>query len=717
MSRLKPTVAIDAAVFECMGALSVKAAAKVRKFIETFQADPSANGINYERIQNARDPRFRSVRIDQDLRGIVLAPEKGNLFVLLHVARHDDAYKWAQSQVARVNAATASLQVFSPSGQDAAGNQAKSASSPADGLFADLRDRHLTHLGVPDELMSAVRSVQNDADLEKLESVLPPEAYEALSFKAMGFTYEEVMAELDRKLVSKPVAADDFAAALQSSESKSRFFVAEDEEELQRMLDAPLEKWRVFLHPSQRNLVERDWNGPVRVLGGAGSGKTVAALHRARWLLANRFTKPSDKILFTTFSKNLALDLRENLRSICSEEQMSRMEVVNLDAWAFGLLKVLDPGLRMEYPGSKQLAQHWVQAAAEAKTQYSSAFLQDEWTAVVRPNLIYAREEYFQAARTGRGTPLVRSARSHVWDVFEAYKSRLKAARLIEASDAYRLIRESLASNSGLPRYSSVIVDESQDMDSEAFRLLQAVVAKGDGANSMFIVGDGHQRIYSRRAILGRCGITIRGRSRKLRINYRTSSEIMKWAQAMLDGVAIDDLDDGRDDSKGYRNLFRGPEPEIHLASSSEQEISHVISWIKRLTSREGLEYRNICVMARSHSSLFKHAGALREEKIPMLKLTGSKMDTRQRDGVRLSTMHRAKGLEFMAVALIGMNRGKVPSETALNEAHDEASKQEKMNAERMIVHVAATRAKKWLLVASSDSPSEFLAPSRKANA
>ncbi len=709
MTETKPTVALGAAVLDCLRNLPSKAAAKVSKFIARFHADPSGKGINYERIQNARDENLRSVRIDQDLRGIVLAPEKGNVYVLLWVAHHDDAYRWAQNRIARVNEATASLQVFSVSEKVDGNLPSKSVPIPKVGLFADLKDRQLTQLGVPRELFFAVRSIQKDTDLERIEPILPPDAYETLYLKAAGYTFEEVMSELDRKVESTQVAVDDFAAALKSSESQGRYWIADNEEDLQRMLDAPLEKWRVFLHPHQRKLIERDWNGPVRILGGAGTGKTVAAMHRARWLLTHRFTKPSEKILFTTFTTNLAMDLRDNLRSICNAEQMSRLEVVNLDSWVYAFLKTLDESRRIEFPGSTKLERIWDEAAAMTKTSLSTAFLKYEWASVVQPNSVSTREEYLRTFRIGRGTALGRKVKSQVWDVFEAYRSQLNASGLLEASDAYRLAREALANKANLLPYKSVIVDESQDMDSEAFRLLRAIVANGDETNSMFIVGDGHQRIYGRRAILGRCGINIRGRSRKLRINYRTSNEIRKWAISILEGVEIDDLDAGRDDAKGYRSLFHGPEPEIFIASNREQEFSHVHAWINKLTTQEGVEHKNICLMARSHASLYRIASALRKQNIKTLRLTRSKGENRQREGIRLSTMHRAKGLEFMAVALIAMNRGTVPSETALDSAPDDASKEETMLSERMLVHVAATRSKKWLLVTSSGTPSEFL--------
>ncbi len=253
------------------------------------------------------------------MRGIVLAPKTGNVYVLLWIDNHDDAYKWAQNRVSRVNNESGALQVFSV--DKTAITPPERAKPKAKGLFDDLKDKELLRLGVPEQLIPLTRSLKSDSDLEAQAKLYPPDAYEGLYMKAAGYSFEEVMKELDRTLEQKETKQEDIADSLKSSESQCKFWVAENEDELQRMLDAPLEKWRVFLHPLQRNLVERDWNGPVRVLGGAGTGKTVAALHRAKWLAEYHFNSPNDKILLTTFTKNLAADIKENHLTICTEEQ------------------------------------------------------------------------------------------------------------------------------------------------------------------------------------------------------------------------------------------------------------------------------------------------------------------------------------------------------------------------------------------------------------
>ncbi|MEX0328917.1 MAG: UvrD-helicase domain-containing protein [Ruegeria sp.] len=712
MSTLNPVVAIGDDILDCLSRLPKGAYQKAAKFIMRFRSDPRSSGINYERIQNAKDDNLRSVRIDQNLRGIVLAPEKGNVYVLLWIDNHDDAYKWAVNRMARVNVASGSLQVFSIDEKSVKAEPKKEEAKP--GLFDDLRDRELARLGVPEELLSVVRKINSEADLETAEDSLPPDAYEGLYLKAAGYSYEEVMAELDRKDEDSGVASDDFETALQTDESKRKYWVADDEEELQRMLDAPLEKWRVFLHPSQRKLVARDWNGPVRVLGGAGTGKTVAAMHRARWLAENRLTRPADRILFTTFTSNLAADIQENLRAICETDQLQRIEVVHLDAWVSALLRSHGESRSIVFPGgNEKLDGFWT----EAVTNYGSElgletkFFQDEWSAVVQANGVSNRDQYLRAPRIGRGTRLDRKKKADIWKVFEAYRARLDEEGYLEPDDAYRLAREILESRPSTLPYKSVVVDEAQDMGPEAFRLIRALIPEAEGhpdTNSMFIVGDGHQRIYGRRVVLGRCGINIRGRSRKLRVNYRTSEEIRKWAVSILAGVPIDDLDDGADDERGYRSLFHGPAPEIANTKNQANEFERLGAWVGELEN-EGFSPKDICIIARDKRTLRLFENHLRSEGIATVEIKRRQAEDRRRQGIRLATMHRAKGLEFMAVALVAMNDGVVPNVLAIRAAPDEAGREEVIDAERMLVYVAATRAKKRLLVTSSGKPSEII--------
>ncbi len=429
MNQIKPKVALSADVLSCMAGMPQGVQPKVAKFVTQFQADPTRSGIHYEKIRDARDKRMRSVRIDQAYRGIVLVPEKGDVYILLWIDKHDDAYAWARRHKVGIHAETGTLQVFVPDTEPVEANGKAPETAGRPGAFDGLRDRELMRLGVPEEQLSLVRGVHDELELDAIEDRLPQEAYEGLFLYMAGTPYEEIINEREQVAA---VDVNDFSAALQRLSTQSRFYVAEDEVELQRMLNAPLDQWRVFLHPSQRKLATGTKNGPVRVLGGAGTGKTVVAMHRARWLLEN---DPQARILFTTFTHNLAIDIQENLRSICSPELMRRVEVVNLDQWVSNYLRRKNYDFRIEYQADNAC---WKQALdlAPGELGLPDAFYREEWERVVQPQNIETLEAYKQASRAGRGTRLSRRDRIAIWPVFAEYRNLLTANGLREVEDA-----------------------------------------------------------------------------------------------------------------------------------------------------------------------------------------------------------------------------------------------------------------------------------------
>src|SRR5690606_30331770 len=328
-------------------------------------------------------------------------------------------------------------------------------------------------------------------------------------------------------------------------------------------LNAPLERWRVFLHPSQRDLVERIWNGPVRVLGGAGTGKTVVAMHRARWLVSQADWPKSARLLFTTFSSNLAVDIRQNLEKICTPEQMQRIEVVNLDMWVSQFVRRNGYQSRIVYPGGNDRIYDrcWEAALALKPTDqtYSDSFYHEEWQRVILAQNIHSQREYLCADRKGRGVALTRRIRADVWAVFEEMREQLARKDCVTAQDATFYALDILKSGQDSRQYHAVVVDETQDLGSVALTLLRHLVS--EKPNDLFLVGDAHQRIYQQQAPLSHSGINIMGRGRKLKINYRTTERIRSYAMRVLDGVEVDDLDEGLDSGADYKSLVVGQVP------------------------------------------------------------------------------------------------------------------------------------------------------------
>lgn len=702
-------VAISSEFLEAYSKISKSRQPRVRSFIEKFKADPTSSGLNYEKIADAKDPNLRSVRVDQQYRAIVLKPPAGNVFMLLWVDNHDDAYEWAKNRTCQIHPDTGAIQVVDVIEAKQQQEPTEAQTDTEAGLFSEYRDRELARLGIPEGLLPSVRSIQSEKDLEDAEGWLPEEAAEALLMLAAGFSKEEVYAEVVQPALDEQVDTEDFAAALDQPDSQRRFVVVEDDQALQEILSSPLEHWRVFLHPSQRKLVRMQANGPVRVLGGAGTGKTVVAMHRAKWLAENVFTAPTDRILFTTFTKNLAIDIKENLHKLCPAELMKRIEVINIDAWVSRFLK--QHGYEFDIAYGERLEPAWENAlnVADADLGLTEQFYRDEWDEVVQAHGIEELASYVQADRTGRIDRLPRRQRAKVWPVFEEYRSQLNSRNLREFVDATRDARLLLKNLGDILPYRAIIVDEAQDMSAEVFRLIRQMIPIKDKLRpyDIFIVGDPHQRIYGRRIVLSHCGIDIRGRGRKLRINYRTTEETRKWAIGVLRDLSFDDLDGGGDTQEGYKSLMHGPAPTVWTFASYSDEIRAIITRIENLKSKKTAP-EGICLVCRTNDLVKQYEGALRGAGHEVYCIRRNASEDTKHKGVRLATMHRVKGLEFDHVIVAGVNDGVVPHVKAVFGGESLKNKETEEH-ERSLLYVAVTRARKSVLITCSGKPSPLI--------
>ena len=533
-----------------------------------------------------------------------------------------------------------------------------------------------------------------------------------------GYSFAEALDELALAPEQEQFDPEDIDSALNRVGTKAQFWVVENEEELKQMLNAPQEKWRVFLHPSQRRLVDRSWNGPVRVLGGAGTGKTVVAMHRAKWLLSNQVSSDQERILFLTFTANLAADLKQNLRSLITDDSAFRkLEVVHLDRWVYRFLRQHDfPQAIVYNMEDERLLDPWDQAMQSRDQNLSLPlrFYQDEWHRVVLAYGISTRQEYLAVQRTGRGIALSRPQRAKIWQVFEAYRAQLRLAGLIEKEDAYRAVRQIIASRTVSLPYVSVVVDEAQDFGHEAFRLIHTLAhgterTESPQSNRLFLVGDAHQRIYERQVVLSHCGIQIRGRSSRLRINYRTSEQILKTAVSVLKNMEVDDLDGGLDTQLGYRSLFSGPQPELRSFSSLEQALPDLIAWVEDLKSDQRLVNDDFCFVTRTNALRDEWAEALRQQGPAVHCLEGRDIDGDGHGALRLATAHRVKGLEFSAVVILDVDQENFPLQRSLAHVAEAHEKEQRLRQERSLLYVAMSRAKQNLMLCTRDSFSLLL--------
>jgi len=544
---------------------------------------------------------------------------------------------------------------------------------------------------VPEEWVNDVRAADEDS-LFEIISHLPREAQEALLKLAVGENPE----------APKPTAieADPFA----HPDAQRRFRVLANAEELQRALDYPWEKWAVFLHPAQAALVGKDFSGPARVSGSAGTGKTIVALHRAAHLAR---ANPAARVLLTTFSTALANALKGKLGHLVGNEPLIAERIVvksitavghDLYAATFGAPNIAPPPLVRTLLSK---------AASEAGgAVFSPQFLFSEWRDVVDAWQLTNWDAYAQVSRLGRRTRIGGKQREALWAIFERVRAALEERKSITWSGVFGRLAQHLG-DGGKPPFDFAVVDEAQDIDIAEARFFAALGAKR--SNALFFAGDLGQRIFQQPFSWKALGIDVRGRSFTLRINYRTSHQIRAHADGLLpNGIA--DVDGNAESRRGTISVFDGPQPSVQTFADADAEQKAVAVWIgARL--REGTRPEEIGVFVRSEAELKRARAVVKSAGASFIELT-DKIEATE-GHIAVSTMHLAKGLEFRVVAVMACDEEVLPLQERIEAVSDESELEEVYNTERHLLYVACTRARDHLLVTGVAPGSEFLADFR----
>jgi len=696
-----PTIALQDTFLEAFARLPRPEQRKTQEMINKIKKDISTPGLNFERYNEALDPKIHSIRVSQSYRAIAVKPENSDTIVLVWVDHHDQAYRWVKRKRFEVNSHTGALQMWT-----SVEGESQEESAEVYGLFTHLTNYQLIKLGVPQELVPMVKRIVTREELEAKREDIPSDAMEALTLLADGEPYQRVLdfmkeywAELEQE-----DGTDPFERAVKHRNSSRSIVVITDDEQLNEILNQPLEKWRTFLHPTQKELVEKHYRGPVRVLGGAGTGKTVVAMHRARRLVRN-ILRPDERVLVTTYTVNLAESIKEHLKTMCTPEEMERIDVIPIDRLARRLVdRYVNVRIEKVNPDSRDVERLWVEALdANGMSQDRLSFVMQEYDQVIQPNGVETWEEYLDTRRTGRGQRISLEERKTIWDVVCDFRRRMQERGWYAFEDVLRLARKWVERNRGVITYRSAVVDEAQDFYAEGFKLLRALVPEGD--NDLFIVGDAHQRIYPRRVVLSRCGISIRGqRSKRLRINYRTTEQIRDQATEILHGFTFDDLDGGVDTAND-RSLIKGDPPERVHFDTQQEEQRYVLDTIQGILDA-GIKSSEIALFARSGWLAEKYKRLLEDFGIPAEMM--STHFSMNRDGVSCGTMHRAKGLEFRVVFLVGVSEGLIPPRSRQEAAKVPSAQEQIEREERSLLYVAATRARDKLYVTSSGIPCRY---------
>lgn len=657
-----------------------------------LQMNPACPGMQFHKLDRARDPNFWSIRVSSDIRLIV---HKTNSSLLLcYVDHHDKAYHWAERRKLETHPKTGAAQLVEV--RETVKEitipkyvEVEESAPPKPLLFADVPEDDLFSYGVPAAWVGSVREATEDTVLE-LADHLPSEAAEALLDLAIG----------RKPQITQPVAPD--TDPFDHPDAQRRFRVMSNVEELERALEYPWEKWTVFLHPAQGQLIERDYSGPARVSGSAGTGKTIVALHRAVYLAR---ANSDARVLLTTFSEALANALRTKLRRLVSNQPRiaERLEIHAMNSIGQRLyeLNVGCPKI-----ASREIIQQVIsEAAGEVEGhKFKQHFIVTEWEQVVDAWQLKNWDGYREVARLGRKTRLPEKHRAVLWSIFEKVRARLKDKDqgVITHSDMFTQLASQLSSSKH-PPFDFVVVDESQDVSVAQLRFLAAFGA--ERPNSLFFAGDLGQRIFQQPFSWKSLGVNIRGRSRTLRINYRTSHQIRMQADRLL-APELSDVDGNTEERTGTISVFNGPKPTIMELNTQEEEIQTVSQWLAD-RKNEGIMPHEMGVFVRSKAEQDRARAAVEKAGLSF-KVLDDNIETIS-GNVSISTMHLAKGLEFRSVVVMACDDEITPSQKRIETVSDDADLEEVYNTERHLLYVACTRARDHLLVTGVQPVSEFL--------
>ena len=662
------------------------AAAKLAKQAAfDFQMNPTQSGFSFERLTKSKDPNFWSLRVNDNIR--IIAHRASDMVTMCYVDRHDEAYEWAERRRFEVHPETGAAQIVEirETVREITKVIEKQVKPP---VFGGFEADYLFALGIPTEWLDAVRQVSED-NFDALIGHLPDEAVERLLDLAAG------------KLVPRPVPVKGVTdvTALLHPDAQRRFRVIDNQQELRQALDFPWDQWVIFLHPTQRSVVERSFNGPARVTGSAGTGKSVVALHRAAWL-ARQNTKA--RILLTTFSRTLATRLAQNADILLGKSvERTQIEVEHLHKIARDLW-VKKKGRAFHAVTAKRLValMEASQAAVDGATKFSASFLRSEFEAVVDPSGITTWEQYKGTSRANRGTPLGARQKLTIWRVFETLLQLLAKENL----NTWNALCYQTAQSLTVPVYDHVIADEVQDFGPAELRLVRALAVPGK--NDILLCGDSGQRIYKSRTSLLSCGLDVRGRSTQLKINYRTTQQIRRFADSLFSSSEADA--DGDPLTRDAVSILNGPAPQVAGFGSIADEVSGIAEWLETRL-REGMKPNEIAIFGRTEAVLHDRA----EPALEAAGLTRQLLnddDAAIENHVSLGTMHRAKGLEFKAVAIVGCDLGVLPLRSVLDGMVDSADQALFVEQERNLLYVAVTRAREQVLVTHTSRPSVLLA-------
>lgn len=663
--------------------------------LELFRQDPLHPSLRFHEVDRSAYKNWWTYRVNDDIR--VVVSDQQDSWVVCYVAHHDDAYQWAERRRFTVDLTTGSYSIAPPVDEAiAAPATPDEASAVFHAPLSGYTPEQIMRLGIPDRAW-AERLTQ--ATEEQLERIL----VQALDDDWFPEDVIERLIHLKDKTRSYRELLPPQVSVLMPSELMRRrprdFWSPESEQDIRKAVQRGWQEWIIFLHPAQREAVERDLKGAIRVGGGAGTGKTVVAAHRTAWL-ATRY--PNEPILLTTFTGVLADNLKQRVEQIIGSLYGTGIEVLTLHALAVRLFtQRLD---RTETAVNREAQNALLeQAIREVNSPYNLAFVRPEWETIIDPWQVRDLETYLQIERVGRKMPLQRKQREELWQVFERMWRLLEEHHLTTFSAVCYAVAEYLNQHPEA-RYRCVVVDEAQDFGPAELTLIRAL-APTDLENALFLCADTRQRIYRPAIPWVRFGIDTRGRSYTLRVNYRTTRQIQDFAERVLP-EAIEGVQEDETHILSDRPiaLMHGVVPEARGYENIDAEMRGLKEWIYRCLN-ENIQPGEIAIFARSENALRHVETMLRKE---VFQEHGIQARRLERDTppvpyeINYGTAHNAKGLEFRAVAVVQVTAGYFPNYAAIKDVVDTAERKATEDQERQLLYTVCTRARERLYISWS---------------
>jgi superfamily I DNA/RNA helicase len=676
-------------------------------FVSKLSRDADLTGLDIKLPQHPADKRVRTGRVDLNHRAVLFAVGNTSepMWLLVAIKAHDDAYAYAQTLTLEVNPANGVMEVLRTQAISDSVERFRKRPMPEDAPRAlPFQICELVGLGINADVAAEAVRLTSDDEILDLASDLPEWQQRVLIDLATGTAIDEIR----RTYELTATTSDDPIEAVQRPTSRMEFVYLDNDDELRRMMEGDFSAWRTYLHPKQRAIAFRpEWNGPYRLAGGAGTGKTVVALHRVEFLAQ----RPAARVLLSTFTRNLAADLLAHIRTLVTPDQLLRIDVKGVDKLVFAVVQAVDGAPGQFVPAAEQdmIWEDAVRSTAmptDLRSALTPAFLAGEYRTVMLGMPEHTREAYLKVKRTGRGVRLNRPQRAAVWTVIEAFQRSIRTqgrttSELLSARAAEIVADPELRAR--IRAYDHIVVDEGQDLHAGHWRVLRGLVRPGP--NDLFICEDGHQRIYGERIVLSRFGIETRGRSRRLTLNYRTSRQNLAFALGVIGDQKVVDLEGDEETVAGYHSAFSGPVPTLRGFSHVGAEMQFLVTTIQEWLDRKVAPVA-IAVLSRRTVEQERVRLALQDAGIPVELL--------QREGpgnvkaVKVASMHRAKGTEFSRVIVAGAAAGVVPLDWAF-ESQPAPEHDAVHGRERSLFYVACSRARDELIVTWTGNPTPFL--------